>query len=102
MEAFNDAVEKLLWPEKRDGLGSIWRTVNESYLEVPATLIPSPLRYLLKDIIDEEALLKIGPIPEGTPINLLANINLRITDANLKDLAKLIIKIKKVLVEVRG
>ena len=31
MDAFNDAIEKLLWPEKRLNKDSIWRTQNECY-----------------------------------------------------------------------
>jgi hypothetical protein len=34
MEAFNDAVEKLLWPEKRLNKASIWRTQNECSLHL--------------------------------------------------------------------
>jgi hypothetical protein len=53
--AFMDAMEKLLWPEKREGV--IYRTDRVSTLELPLGL-------------------RI-PIPEGTPVNLLANLNIR-------------------------
>lgn len=52
MEAFNDAIEKLLWPEKREG--TILRTNSNSYLDVGKL----------------EA-----NVPKGTPINLLANLD---------------------------
>ena len=55
MEAFNDAIEKLLWPEKRPGKSSIWRTEAKSYLHLPIGIT-------------------LGPIPKGTPINLIANL----------------------------
>ena len=70
MDAFNDAVEKLLWPEKRFGNGSIWRTQNECALHLRKEFVPKPFRSLA----DEEGYLKLGPIPKNTPINLIANL----------------------------
>jgi hypothetical protein len=55
MTAFNDAAEKLLWPEKRKGKDSIKVTDKETFLKVRLISIR---------------------IPPGTPVNLLANINL--------------------------
>ncbi|MBR8827511.1 MAG: hypothetical protein DSM107014_06315 [Gomphosphaeria aponina SAG 52.96 = DSM 107014] len=52
MAAFNDAVEKLLWPEKREQL--IKRTERETRLEIGELQ---------------------ADVPEGTPIKLLANLN---------------------------
>jgi len=69
MKAFDDAAEKLLWPEKRLGPKSIWKTTQESFLEIPLTVLPKELHALC-----EKDVLKIGPIPAGTPINLLANL----------------------------
>ncbi len=54
MAAFNDAAEKLLWPEKRAGKATIKVTGTDSILKV--------------------GLIQIR-IPAGTPIDLLANIN---------------------------
>ena len=56
MAAFDDAVEKLLWPEKRPGI--IKRTDRDSYLELGE----------LK-----------AEVPEGAPIKLLANLDPRST-----------------------
>jgi hypothetical protein len=53
--AYTDAMEKLLWPEKRDQV--IKRTTQDSLLELPLGI-------------------KV-PVPKGTPVNLLANINIR-------------------------
>ncbi len=70
MEAFQDAAEKLLWPEKRRGLESIKRTTRATHLRWGDTTVE---------------------IPSGTPINLLANVDLRAEgaaaalDAALKD-----------------
>ena len=75
MEAFNDAAEKLLWPEKRLGPESIWRTSRECRLEIQRTLLPEPLRTLLAPYVDPDGWFRLGPIPAGTPINLVANLD---------------------------
>jgi hypothetical protein len=80
----------MLWPEKRDKdlllgdkvPGMMDRTTETSYLIVNSGYLPDGLRPLLG--FGERALpsvfgdngLKIGPIPKGTPVNLLANLNL--------------------------
>ncbi len=58
MAGFQDGVEKLLWPEKRDGLKSIKRTAKDTYLQLGK----------LK-----------ASVPKGAPINLLANLDPRNT-----------------------
>ncbi len=55
LAAFNDAIEKMLWPGKRLGVQSVWRTSVES-------AVPLESGYQLK-------------VKKGTPVNLLANIN---------------------------
>jgi hypothetical protein len=80
MRAFNDAVEKLLWPARRKGTGSIWTTAERSVIRIPRSLVPDMLRPLVPT-----GALEIGPIPAGTPINLLANI-----EPNLDNLRKLV------------
>jgi hypothetical protein len=69
LRAFDDAIERLLWPEKRAGTASIWVTTRPSSIEIPAALVPSRLRPLLG-----KRALQVGPIPPGTPINLVANV----------------------------
>jgi sorbitol-specific phosphotransferase system component IIA len=61
MEAFNDAIEQQLWPEKRKKI--IKRTDRKTYLEI--------------------AKLK-ADVPKGTPINLLANLDPRTTPTILQ------------------
>jgi cytochrome c5 len=70
MEAFNDAVEKLLWPEKRLNKASIWRTQNECALHLRKEFVPKPLR----GFAGSDGYVKIGPIPKGTPVNLIGNL----------------------------
>lgn len=84
MKSFDSAVEKLLWPEKREGKlkykaasgkelsGHVDVTNATSYLRVPAGYLPDFLK-LLPSFRDG---LEIGPIPEGTPVNLLSNLDL--------------------------
>ncbi len=90
MGSFQDSIEKMLWPEKRekDSLlgdrvpGVIDRTTQTSYLRVPAGYLPSFLKPLLSPgerffpSIFGEGGLQIGPIPAGTPVDLLANLDL--------------------------
>lgn len=99
MAAFNDGIQKMLWPEKRLGKGSIWRTTQKSYILVPVSYIPDVLRHLVRDpeLVDANGNLKVGPIPKGTPVNLLSNVNL---EANVVDLARLLIDIAKALVVI--
>lgn len=86
MRAFDDAVEKLLWPENRAGAGSIWRTTEESWLKVPEGYLHGPVARLLRDHMTTDPVtgarhFAFGPIPEGTPINLLANTDLELRGA---------------------
>jgi len=90
MLAFQDSIEKLLWPERRDKdavladkiPGVIDRTTTASYLRIPGRYLPDSLRGLL-DLrhrffvkLFGEGWVEIGPIPAGTPVNLLANLAL--------------------------
>ena len=90
MRAFDDAIENLLWREKRAGKGSIWRTTQESYLKIPAAFVPVGLKPLVHD-----GILGIGPIPKGMPINLLANL-----DPSVENLVKLAVAANEALLEI--
>jgi len=63
--AYMDAMEKLMWPEKREGI--IHRTTQDSTLALPLGINV--------------------PVPKGTPINLLANLSIRdaLTQLDLKN-----------------
>ncbi len=90
MRAFQDAIQQMLWPEKRqhDSLlgakvpGTIDRTTATSYITIPAGYIPDILRKLLPahpsgtGSDDDGPGLRIGPIPAGVPVDLLANVNM--------------------------
>jgi mono/diheme cytochrome c family protein len=105
MDAFDDAIRKLLWPGKRENI--IWRTKNRSYLEIAKPVLPDFLQELA---VEKDALgrpvLKLGPIPANTPVNLLTNIDPDFTQLDgdrikgaLK-LAKLCARIKRDLLEI--
>jgi hypothetical protein len=98
MEAFNDAIELLLWPEKRKGVDSIWRTTKECNVQIQAAVLPDTLRKLLKGHIDPDGYFRIGPIPAGTPVNLLANLN---PDSDYTQLAGIFLRIKKAIAEIK-
>jgi hypothetical protein len=96
MAAFENGITKMLWPDKRDkdpllgnqipGPSKILRTTQRSYLKVPAGYLPgdldriagfwgSWLHYLAPWLFTTAGDVEIGPIPKGTPVSLLANIN---------------------------
>ncbi len=91
MDAFNDAVEKLLWPEKRLNKDSIWRTQNDCSLHLRKEFVPKPLR----GFAGRDGYVTVGMIPQGTPVNLIGNLepDFRNIDVFLK-IAKKLIKIQ--------
>lgn len=88
MRSFQDSIEKMLWPEKREKdavlgdkvPGMMDRTTATSYITVPGGYLPDGLRPLLNlanrwfPWLVSEGDVRIGPIPKGTPVNLLANL----------------------------
>jgi len=116
MAAFQDGIEKMLWPEKREKdpvlgdkvPGLIDRTTASSYLRIPVGYLPpfapdlAPIVKALAPAVVGEMGLEIGPIPKGTPVNLLANLNLLPDNQSTlqklghdKQLLELLVKIKR-------
>ena len=106
--SFDDSIEKLLWPERREGnftvvtrsglthSGTIDVTSEQTYLRVARGFLPESLRNL-EDILSRllpwlfrNGGVEIGPIPTGTPVNLLANIDVE----NRSDVLQLLLKAK--------
>jgi hypothetical protein len=59
--------------------GTIWKTSKTSYINVPLAYLPKALHDLIDlnpELKDSNQNLRIGPIPAGTPINLISNTNL--------------------------
>ena len=90
MQSFQDSIEKLLWPEKREKdsvlgdkiPGLIDRTTTRSYLRVAPGYVPDNLKSLvgwgsrLFPSLFKGGGIEIGPIPAGTPVDLIANLDL--------------------------
>lgn len=81
--------------------GWIDRTTATSYLKIPSGYLPDFLRPKLAflsriwpNLFGNEGL-SVGPIPKGTPINLLANIDLSQKSKLLKLAPRLIAGLKK-------
>lgn len=95
--AFEDAMEKLLWPEKRAGSDSVLRTTAQSYIEIPITYLPKELAAFAPN-----GYLQIGPIPANTPIDLLANADIDLSNPNNEsDRLKLLAKIQASLLRIK-
>jgi hypothetical protein len=90
MDSFQDSIEKMLWPEKRDQdqvLGSkipgkIDRTTQRSYLRIAPGYVPDHLKELVNinarwfpSFFPDKGV-EIGPIPAGVPVNYIASLNL--------------------------
>ncbi|NOT10764.1 MAG: hypothetical protein HOP23_02855 [Methylococcaceae bacterium] len=92
LASFDNSIEQMLWPEKRKGNiqyqtvsgkmlpGWVDKTLESSYLRIPSGYVPSFLEDVLSVIsqgkfVGEQGI-ELGPIPKGTPVNLLTNIDL--------------------------
>ena len=110
MKAFEDGITQMLWPERRKGNGRFltasgkeapgWidKTTEDSYIKIAAGFVPPELQRLtgffdrfVPDVFGGGGI-TLGPIPVGTPVNLLANVNL---ESRLTELVPLLLKIKK-------
>jgi hypothetical protein len=89
MASFDDSITKMLWPEKREKdavlgdkiPGVIDRTGVTSWLRVPTGYLPDVLKdtqdvlQLIAPKLFNQGGIEIGPIPAGTPVDLLANFD---------------------------
>jgi hypothetical protein len=90
MAVFRSSIEQMLWPERREKdavlgdkvPGVIDRTTARSYLRIPAGYLPDYIRERLAELtrvapaVFHEDGIEIGPIPAGTPVDLIANLML--------------------------
>jgi len=121
MRVFQASIEQMLWPERRPkdpifanesgpGVGIIDRTTVDSTIWMPSGYVPDPLRNLvglgerLFPFFVKNGSVEIGPIPQGTPVSLLASVDLLDLDdppdereAHLKKLGDLVGTIQKTL-----
>ena len=93
MKVFNASIEQMLWPERRrkddifandtgPGVGVIDRTTEVSRVRVARGFVPDGLRPLLgfgqrafPMLVSDDGIV-LPNIPKGTPVNLLASIDL--------------------------
>ena len=94
MRSFQDAIEQMLWPERRPkdalfanesgpGVGIIDRITVDSYLDVAEGYIPDYLmplvgaaRKLFPFVTGTSYSIHVGPFPKGMPIGLITNMDM--------------------------
>jgi hypothetical protein len=125
MHAFDVAIEQMLWPEKRDGnisyqtasgktlRGWVDVTTERSSLRIPKGYLPGLWTQAFNALVPHDPLIDklrlehffdangvaIGPIPAGTPVALLGNIDLDKRDGLREDVAHRL-KIGKLLLKL--
>ncbi|WP_426994289.1 hypothetical protein [Methylomonas sp. CM2] len=122
LKSFDDSIRQILWPEKRSGnrdivvvdsanpaerkvlKGQVDVTTASSYLRVPKGYLPDLLQplvepfSLLKPWAFDKSGVELGPIPKGTPVNLVSNMNLDPSDPkHVFHLIKVLKDVKKAL-----
>lgn len=119
MQVFDESIEKMLWPEKRERdsvlgdkvPGTIDRTTARSSVTIPEGYVPEvmqPLQgtmhRLLPWLISSGGDVELGPIPKGTPVGLLSNLRLRAESkdpkavvAQVKNMGEFLLKLKLAL-----
>ena len=90
LDSFQNSIEQMLWPEKRDKdeelgdriPGKMDRTTQQSFIKFSTGFLPDALqnlrgiaRFFPWLINNQDKVIQIGPIPTGTPVGLLSNLN---------------------------
>jgi len=129
LKVFDASIHQMLWPDTRAkdsllkdkvaGPSYIPRTTTTTWLRVPAGQVPpiGPLalfrlmdwgpwfkhiaHVVLPWVFTDDGDIEIGPIPRGTPINLISNIQLIAESPRLDDKAAHAKKLIKVLIDVK-
>jgi hypothetical protein len=99
MDSFEDSIEQMLLIKPRDKdevlgdkiPGKIQRTTKTSFLRVAPGYVPDALKpvvgpgsHLFPSVFGNDGI-EIGPIPKGTPVSLIANLNLRAEEGDVID-----------------
>ena len=97
MRVFQASIEQMLWPERRPkdpifanetgpGVGVIDRTTADSTIWLPSGYLPDALHGLaglgerLFPMLVRNGSVEIGPIPKGTPVGVIANLDVLALD----------------------
>jgi hypothetical protein len=90
MSSFDASITQMLWPARRTSdpvlgtriPGIIDRTTATSYLRVPVGYLPEFVRkseplasLIVPSLFNGQGGLEIGPIPKGTPVDLISNLD---------------------------
>jgi hypothetical protein len=116
MRSFEASIEQMLWPEKRprdSELGSkvdgvIDRTTARSFILLPASYLTAVREKLGKEgesifarLADANGNINLGPIPQGMPVNLLANLRPLAETRDLGDLAAHYVRVLTLLLKLK-
>ena len=123
MRSFDDSIRQMLWPERRDKdsllgdriPGVIDRVGDRApagydggpaYVTVPAGYLPALTKRklalnkaLFPALFNDEGV-RLGPIPKGTPIGLLANLNLLSEDRSPAAIDRQVERVSALLVQL--
>jgi hypothetical protein len=116
VKVFDASIEQMLWPEKRQHdtvlgdkvPGTIDRTTQRSDVTIPVGFVPDALQPLQGTLhrwfpwlVSEGGDIVLGPIPQGVPVSLIANLKLRAESddvgaiaTHIKDTGELLLKLK--------
>jgi hypothetical protein len=97
MDSFQNSIEQMLWPEKRekDALlgdkipGKMDRTTTRSYLRILPGYVPDNLKSVVSTgqrlfpALFGNGGIQIGPIPAGTPVSMISNLNVLADDSDV-------------------
>jgi hypothetical protein len=116
MKSFDASIRQMLWPQTRDRdallgdkvPGKIDRTTTRSYIKVSAGFLPTLLEpaiglgHRIAPWIFGEGGIVIGPIPAGTPVGLLANLNPLSEDPSIEKRAQYAEQLGKLVLQLNG
>jgi hypothetical protein len=116
MRSFNASIEQMLWPEKRamdSRLGNtipgmIDRSTTRSYLRVARGYLPDVLQPFFSigqgvaPWLFGKGGIEIGPIPAGTPVGLITNLNPLSEDPDLAKRVEREKQFAKVILDLTG
>ena len=117
MRSFEASIEQMLWPEKRprdselggkvDGI--IDRTTARSFILLPASYLTAVREKFGKEgetifarLADADGNINLGPIPQGMPVNLLANLQPLAETLDPSDLTVHYVRVLKLLLKLKG